>query len=105
MARAPGKPETRMSGASPFVPAPPSSSGEWTDRIVRCLSVADRLVGELAGQGAQLLNPHVLIRPFVRVLKRRRTGDCTCSSLNSSRSKRDSASAHYRVARYCTLER
>jgi Fic family protein len=38
----------------------------WTDTLVRSLSDADRLVGELAGQGAQLPNPHVLIRPFVR---------------------------------------
>ena len=56
----------RRLGASPFVPnlLPPQFS--WTDRLVRCLSDADRLVGELAGQGAQLPNPHILIRPFVR---------------------------------------
>ena len=53
-------------GAGPFVPPPLPPQLEWTDRIVRCLSNADRLIGELAGQGAQLLNPHILIRPFVR---------------------------------------
>jgi len=30
------------------------------------LSDADRLVGRLSGAGAQLPNPHVLMRPFVR---------------------------------------
>ena len=66
MATASSKSEARTSGTSPFVPDPLPPRFGWTDRIVRCLSDADRLVGELAGQGAQLSNPHVLIRPFVR---------------------------------------
>src|ERR1041385_1874428 len=49
-----------------FVPAPLPPKFEWTPRLVRLLSEADRLVGKLAGEGGRLPNPHVLIRPFVR---------------------------------------
>ena len=66
MAKASTNRVARRSGASPFVPDPLPPQFSWTDRLVRCLSDADRLVGELAGQGAQLPNPHILIRPFVR---------------------------------------
>jgi len=38
----------------------------WTPEITRALSDADRLIGKLAGEGARLPNPHLLIRPFVR---------------------------------------
>jgi Fic family protein len=34
--------------------------------LIGALSDADRLIGRLAGEGGRLLNPHVLIRPFVR---------------------------------------
>lgn len=39
---------------------------DWTPRLVRSLSHADRWLGRLAAEGRRLPNPHVLIRPFVR---------------------------------------
>jgi len=39
---------------------------EWGPDLVAALSAADRAVGRLAGEGRQLPNPHLLIRPFVR---------------------------------------
>ena len=49
---------------SAFVPAPLPPQLDWTPRLLRLLSDADRLVGQLAGEGARLPNPHVLLRPF-----------------------------------------
>jgi|SRR5580704_13538311 hypothetical protein len=37
----------------------------WT-WLIGALSEADWLVGRLAGEGGRLLNPHILIRPFVQ---------------------------------------
>src|SRR5438128_6096017 len=51
---------------SAFVPAPLPPVLEWTPRLIRVLSDADRLIGRLAGEGGRLPNPHVLMRPFVR---------------------------------------
>lgn len=51
---------------SAFVPAPLPPKFDWTPRLVRVLSDADRLIGKLAGEGGRLPNPHVLMRPFVR---------------------------------------
>lgn len=45
-------------------PLPPKI--EWTTKLSRALSDADRLIGKLAGEGRQLPNPHLLIRPFIR---------------------------------------
>ena len=45
-------------------PLPPTL--EWTPVLTRSLSDADRLIGQLADEGGQRPNPHVLIRPFVR---------------------------------------
>ncbi len=53
-------------GYSAFVPNPLHPTIAWTPRLVGILSDADRLIGRLAGEGARLPNPHVLIRPFVR---------------------------------------
>lgn len=53
-------------GYSAFLPNPLPPSLEWTPALVRVLSDADRAVGALAGEGARLPNPHLLIRPFVR---------------------------------------
>jgi len=66
VAKSAEKPERQAHGYTAFVPDPLPPRITWTDALVRSLSDADRLVGQLAGQGAQLLNPHVLIRPFVR---------------------------------------
>ncbi len=51
---------------SALVPAPLPPALEWTPRLVRVLSEADRLIGRLAGEGGRLPNPHVLMRLFVR---------------------------------------
>jgi Fic family protein len=49
-----------------FMPAPLPPALEWTPRLIRVLSDADRLIGRLAGEGGRLPNPHILIRPFLR---------------------------------------
>jgi len=61
----PGKmvPQGRYSA---FVPSPLPPTLDWSPRLVRLLSDADRLIGQLAGEGGRLPNPHVLMRPFVR---------------------------------------
>lgn len=55
-----------LGSQSAFVPAPLPPALEWTPRLIRILSDADRLIGRLAGEGGRLPNPHVLMRPFVR---------------------------------------
>ena len=49
-----------------FVPHPLPPALTWTPTVVAALSDADRALGELAGLGRSLLNPHLLIAPFVR---------------------------------------
>ncbi len=49
-----------------FVPAPLPPKIEWTPRLIRVLSDADRLIGKLAGEGGRLPNPHILLRPFLK---------------------------------------
>ena len=49
-----------------FVPNPLPPKLAWTSELVVTLSEADRALGELAGLGRSLPNPHLLIRPFVR---------------------------------------
>jgi len=66
MTEAVQNPFPRGTGSLPFIPDPLLPAISWTDSLVRALSEADRLIGRLAGQDAYLLNPHVLIRPFVR---------------------------------------
>jgi Fic family protein len=51
---------------SAFVPDPLPPAVDWTPRLIRLLSEADRLIGKLAGEGGRLPNPHVLMRPFTR---------------------------------------
>ena len=51
---------------SAFVPDPLPPVLDWTPRLIRVLSDADRLIGRLAGEGGRLPNPHVLMRPFLR---------------------------------------
>jgi Fic family protein len=48
------------------VPAPLPPAIAWNDDLAATLSRADRGVGQLAGEGRRLPNPHLLIRPFVR---------------------------------------
>src|ERR1035438_2244131 len=51
---------------SAFIPAILPPVFDWTPRLIRSLSDADRLIGRLAGEGGRLPNPHILIRPFIR---------------------------------------
>jgi Fic family protein len=61
----PGKKVPRGSYAA-FVPEPLPPNFDWTPRLIRVLSDADRLIGKLAGEGGRLPNPHILMRPFVQ---------------------------------------
>ena len=55
-----------MSGYVAFLPPSLPPKFNWTPRLVRILSDADRLIGKLAGEGGRLPNPHILMRPFLR---------------------------------------
>lgn len=63
---APGRKVRTAEGYWAFVPDPLPPKLEWSPGLVRALSDADRAVGNLAGEGRVLPNPHLLIRPFVR---------------------------------------
>jgi Fic family protein len=56
----------KTSGYVAFLPPPLPPRFDWTPRLVRILSDADRLIGMLAGEGGRLPNPHILMRPFLR---------------------------------------
>ena len=47
------------------MPSPLPPAVDMTPRLIRALSDADRLVGQLAGEGRGLPNLHLLMRPFV----------------------------------------
>jgi Fic family protein len=64
-ANIPGR-KVALGAYSAFIPAPLPPKFDWTPRLVRALSDADRLIGKLAGEGGRLPNPHILMRPFVR---------------------------------------
>jgi len=49
-----------------FVPDPLPPKLDWTRELVLLLSAADQGLGRLAGAGAGLENPYLLIRPFAR---------------------------------------
>lgn len=49
-----------------YVPADLPPAVDWTGEIVTVLSAADRALGQLAGVGRNLPNPHLLIGPFKR---------------------------------------
>lgn len=53
-------------GYTAFIPNPLPPEINWTINLSRALSDADRLIGKLAGEGRQLPNPHLLMRPFIR---------------------------------------
>jgi Fic family protein len=53
-------------GGRAFVPAPLPPPIEWTPELAGAESEASLLLGRLSGKGDGLLNPHLLIRPFVR---------------------------------------
>jgi len=56
----------KCTGYEAFVPDPLPPEIVWTGQLIRSLSDADRLVGQLSGEGKQLPNPHLLIRPFIK---------------------------------------
>ncbi|MCX5636897.1 MAG: Fic family protein [Planctomycetota bacterium] len=56
----------KCTGYEAFVPNPLPPEIVWTDQLIRSLSDADRLIGQLSGQEKQLPNPHLLIRPFIK---------------------------------------
>jgi Fic family protein len=49
-----------------FVPNPLPPKLDWSDALVSLASRADLALGTLSGLGETLLNPHLLIYPFVR---------------------------------------
>lgn len=55
----------KCAGYKAFIADPLSPESEWSPTLIRSLSDADHLIGRLLGEGKQLPNPHLLIRPFV----------------------------------------
>jgi len=53
-------------GGRAFVPAPLPPKLEWTPDILHAASEASLVLGRLAGVGARMRNPHLLLRPFIR---------------------------------------
>ncbi len=52
-------------GYHAFVPNGLPPQFEWDNAVVNSLSRADFLLGQLAREGSQLPNPHLLMRPFI----------------------------------------
>jgi Fic family protein len=63
---APGKVVKNADGQWAFVPNPLPPSLHLTNETLALLSRADQKLGELAGVGKMLPNPHMLIGPFLR---------------------------------------
>jgi Fic family protein len=49
-----------------FIPHPLPPAISYDTSLIRLLSEADRLLGELSGTGRLLANPYLLIAPYVR---------------------------------------
>ena len=62
----PGRMMRCPEGYLAFLPDPLPPALSWDTGLVRALSDADRAIGQLAGEGGRLPNPHLLIRPFVK---------------------------------------
>lgn len=56
----------KCGGYESFIPNPLPPEILWDESLARLLSVADRVVGQLSGEGRLLPNPHLLIRPFIK---------------------------------------
>lgn len=54
-----------LTGYNAFIPNPLPPSFEWNTALVNSLSRADHILGKLSREGGKLLNPHLLIRPFI----------------------------------------
>ena len=63
---APGKLIKSSGGRWAFVPNPLPPKPQYTPETLQLLSWADQKLGELAGVGKMLPNPHMLIGPFLR---------------------------------------
>jgi Fic family protein len=61
-----GRLVTGSGGYEAFIPDPLPPRIDFSTRLLRVLSDADRLVGRLAGEGRSLPNPHLLMRPFIK---------------------------------------
>lgn len=60
-----GKIVYEKTGYNAFIPNPLPPKFEWTPSLINSLSQADQVIGKLAGEGSNLPNPHLLIRPFI----------------------------------------
>jgi Fic family protein len=56
----------KCAGYESFVPSLLPPEIDWTPQLVRSLSDADRLIGQLSGEGRQMPNSHLMIRPFIK---------------------------------------
>jgi Fic family protein len=65
-AGAPGRVIRQPRGFWVYIPDPLPPPLVWTPELVAANSAADRALGELAGLGTALPNPHLLIQPFIR---------------------------------------
>ncbi|MEO8033473.1 MAG: Fic/DOC family N-terminal domain-containing protein, partial [Acidobacteriota bacterium] len=65
-ANAPGTLTDIGGGFVAFVPNRLPPVIDWSGELVGALSAADQAVGQLAGVGRTLPNPHLLIRPFLQ---------------------------------------
>jgi Fic family protein len=66
MTRRPGRTIACPGGFRAFVPDPLPPQLRWSSELLLQLSRADRAIGRLAGEGSDLPNPHILLRPFIR---------------------------------------
>lgn len=57
---------TTLEGYRAFHPDPLPPALTWSPQLASALADASMLVGNLAGEGKRLSNPHLLIRPFIR---------------------------------------
>ena len=62
----PGELQWTVDGHWAFLPAPLPPQLSWDSELATALGNAAAALGELAGVGRSLPNPHLLIRPFIR---------------------------------------
>jgi len=63
---APGRVLRTSEGFWAYVPDPLPPKFSWSPQLVAALSDADRALGELAGLGRTIPNPHLMIKPLMR---------------------------------------
>ncbi|HFQ92798.1 MAG TPA: Fic family protein, partial [Anaerolineae bacterium] len=62
----PGRVIRHPNGYWAYIPNPLPPPIVWSGELISTLSAADRALGELAGLGQALPNPHLLIQPLIR---------------------------------------